>query len=179
MLSSRRPKEFRIVDISSGHHHAQGSACPVDQDAFLAPSLCPGRWDCVQWLPPKTRFSHGAIGGLPFPVHAVQLPAFFDQDGSDTLQHSPLYPTLEGPVDGAVIPQLPGQVVPLAGTAHTEDDPFQHLPLVHPFAPLRLGWVQLQNHRLNSLPQIIWYFPYRWQSLPLSHHPPPHKFPLS
>ena len=35
----RRLKEFRVVDISSGHHHAQWSADPVDQDAFLASCL--------------------------------------------------------------------------------------------------------------------------------------------
>ena len=98
-------------------------------------------------------------GGIVIP-----LPAFLYQNGPDTLQH----PTLEGSVDGTVIPQFLGQVVPLAGAAHAEYDPLQHLPLVHPLAPLRLGRVQLQNHRLNSLPQIIWYFPYRWQSLPLS-----------
>ena len=32
-------EEFRVVDISSGHHHAQWPAGPVDQDAFLASCL--------------------------------------------------------------------------------------------------------------------------------------------
>ena len=83
------------------------------------------------------------------------------------LQHPTLYPTLESSVDGAVIPQILGQAVPLAGATHTEDGAFQHPSLVRSFAPLRLGWVQLQNHRLDSLLQIIRYFPYGWQSLPM------------
>ena len=41
MLSSVGLRSF--VSISSGHHHAQRPACPVDQDAFLAPSLPPVR----------------------------------------------------------------------------------------------------------------------------------------
>ena len=38
--------------------------------------LCPGRWGCVQWRAPKTRFAYRAIRRLPFPVHAAQLLAF-------------------------------------------------------------------------------------------------------
>ena len=37
----RQPEEFRIVDIGSGHYHAQGPATPVDQDAFLAAGPAP------------------------------------------------------------------------------------------------------------------------------------------
>ena len=48
----RRLKEFRIVDICSGHHHAQWPACPVDQDAFLAPSLPPVRGIVSNSAPP-------------------------------------------------------------------------------------------------------------------------------
>ncbi len=75
--------------------------------------------------------------------------------------------------------QLLGQVVPLAGAAHAEYDAFQHLPLTHRFAPLWFGWVHSEITGSNSLPQIIWYFPYHWQSLPLPHHSPPPNFPLS
>ena len=52
----RRPEEFRIVDIGSGHHHAQWSAVPVDQDAFLAPSLASVCGIASNSAPPKRAF---------------------------------------------------------------------------------------------------------------------------
>ena len=52
----RRPEEFRIVDISSGHHYAQWPACRADQDAFLAPSLAPVRGIASNSAPPKRAF---------------------------------------------------------------------------------------------------------------------------
>ena len=175
----RRLKEFRVVDISSGHHHAQWSADPVDQDAFLASCLPTVRGIASNSAPPKRAFPMEQSADC----HSQSTPSNSRHSsiraGPDTLNHATFDPTLEGPVDGAVIPQLPGQAVPLAGTAHAEDDALQHPSLVHPIAPLPLGGVQLQNHRFNSLPQIIGYFPYSGQSIALSHHPPPHSFPLS
>ena len=52
----RRPEEFRIVDISSGHHYAQWPACRVDQDAFLAPSLAPVRGIASNTAPQNALF---------------------------------------------------------------------------------------------------------------------------
>ena len=167
------------MDISSGHHHAQWSAGPVDQDAFLASCLTTVRGIASNSAPPKRAFTMEQSADC----HSQSTPSNSWHSSirvaQDTLQHPTLDPALEGPVDGAVIPQILGQAVPLAGTAHAEYDAFQHLPLVHPFAPLPLGWVQLQNHRSNSLPQIIRYFPDRWQGHALSHHLPPHWFPLA
>ena len=108
MLSSVGLSSFVSWTLAPATTTLSGPPGPVDQDAFLAPSLAPVRGIAVQWRPPQTRLSHGAIGGLPFPIYAVQLPAFFDQGGPDTLNHPTLDPTLEGPVDGAVIPQLLG-----------------------------------------------------------------------
>ena len=36
-----RPQEFRVMDVGSSHHHAQGAASCVHQDALLAPSFAP------------------------------------------------------------------------------------------------------------------------------------------
>ena len=148
----RRPEEFRVVDISSGHHHAQWPAGPVDQDAFLASCLAPVRGIASNSAPPKRAFPIEQSADC----HSQFTPSNSWHSSIRTAQtrsSTPaLYPSLEGPVDGAVIPQLLGQVVPLAGATHTEDDALQHLPLVHPFAPLRLGRIQLQNHRFNLLP---------------------------
>ena len=52
----RRPEEFRIVNIGSGHHHAQWSAGPVYQDAFLASCLAPVCGIASDSAPPKRAF---------------------------------------------------------------------------------------------------------------------------
>ena len=52
----RRPEEFRVVDISSGHHHTQWPAGPVDQDAFLASCLPTVRGISSNSAPPKRAF---------------------------------------------------------------------------------------------------------------------------
>ena len=175
----RRPEEFRVVDISSGHHHAQWPAGPVDQDAFLASCLPTVRGIASNSAPPKRAFPIERSADC----HSQFTPSNSWHSSIRTAQTpSSTPPSIHHwkvRVDGAVIPQLLGQAVPLAGTAPAEYDALQHLPLVHPFAPLPLGWVQLQNHRFNSPPQIIRYFPDRWQGLALSHHLPPHRFPLS
>ena len=36
-----RPQEFRVMDVGSSHHHAQGAASCVHQEALLAPSFAP------------------------------------------------------------------------------------------------------------------------------------------
>ena len=41
------------MHVGSSHRHAQGSARRVDQDCSACSQLGPGRWDCVQWRPPK------------------------------------------------------------------------------------------------------------------------------
>ena len=75
-------------------------------------------------------------------------------------------------MDGAVIPQLLGQVVPLVGATHTEDDAFQHLPLVHPFAPFRLGGSNskitgsIRSHRSSGISHIVG----RVSLFPIIHH---------
>ena len=172
----RRLEELRIVDIGSGHHHAQWPACPVDQDAFLAPSLAPVRGIASNSAPPKRAFPIEQSADC----HSQSTPSSSRHSSIRTAQipsSTPRSTHRWKVLDGAVIPQLLGQVVPLAG-AQTKDDALQHLPLVHPFAPFGLGG---SNSKItgSSLPKIIWYFPYRWQSLPLSHHSPPHNFPLS
>ncbi len=76
----RRPEQFRVVDISSGHHHAQWPAGPVDQDAFLASSLAPVRGIASNGAPQNAPFPWSnrrtAINlRRPTPVYAVQLPS--------------------------------------------------------------------------------------------------------
>ena len=82
-------------------------------------------------------------------------------------------------MNGAVVSQFPGQTVPLATGGHTEDDAIQDSPRVRTPASRGLGWVHLRYDRLNPLPEIIGDLPDSRQTIALSHHPPPHWFPLS
>ena len=51
-----QPEELRIVDIGSGHYRAQGSASPVDQDAFLPAGPAPVCEVASNSAPPKRAF---------------------------------------------------------------------------------------------------------------------------
>ena len=73
----RRPEEFRVVDISSGHHHAQWPAGPVDQDAFLASCLPTDRGIASNSAPPNAPFPSSsqltAIPNLRRPTPGILL----------------------------------------------------------------------------------------------------------
>ena len=154
MLSKVGLKSFVSWTLAPATATLRGSPAASTRRLFLLPAL-PRSVGFRPMAPPQTRFAHRAIRRLPFPVHPTQLLAFFYQDRPDALQRPTPYPALGGPMDGAVVSQLLGQLVPLATASQPKDNPFQHLPLVHPVAPLRFGWVQLQYHRFDSLPKVV------------------------
>ena len=162
VLHAFRARDYNVLQgrVSRVSYHGRWLQPPPRSGARLlrrpgcssCSQLCPGRWGWVQSRPPKTRFTHGAVRRLPFPVHSAQFLATLHQGSPDALQHSTPHPTLEGPMDGAIVSQLLGQMVPLATASHPKDNAFQHPPLVRPFAPLGFGWIQLQYHRFNLFP---------------------------
>ena len=159
------------MDIGSGHHHAQWPAGPVDQDALLAPSLPRSVGLRPIAPPPNALFPWSnrptAIPSLRRPIPGILRSG---QPRCHPVPHA--LPNAEGPVDGAVIPQFLGQVVPLAGTAHTKDDPFQHLALVHPLRPFALGGSNskiigsIRSHRPSDISHIVG----RVSLFPIIHH---------
>ena len=157
-LSKVRCNSFVSWTLAPATTTLRGPPSASTKTLFLLPAL-PRSVGLGPMAPPKTRFAYRAIRRLPFPVHAAQLLAFFYQDGPDALQRPTPYPALEGTMDGAIVPQLLGHVVPLATASQPKDDPFQHLPLVHPFAHLGFGRVQLQYHRFDSLPKVVGNIP--------------------
>ena len=175
----RRLEEFRVVDISSGHHHAQWPAGPVDQDAFLAPSLPAVRGIASDSAPPKCAFPIEQSADC----HSQSTPSNSWHSSIRAAQIPSITPrsTQRWKVRWMVLssPNSLGKRFHWQELRMRNMTPSSIFRWVHPFAPLRPGWVQLQNHRFNSLPQIIRYFPDRGQGLALSHHPPPHWFPLS
>jgi hypothetical protein len=78
-----------------------------------------------------------------------------------------LRPALEPAVDGAIVPELLGQSVPLTTTAHAENDAVQGASPVGAFAAGGLGWGIFEEDRFNALPQLIGDLPDRIQFLRL------------
>ena len=140
MLSKVGLKSFVSWTLAPATATLRGPPAASTRMLFLLPAL-PRSVGLRPMAPPKTRFAYRAIRRLPFPVHAAQLLAFFYQDSPDGLQCPTPYPALEGPMDGAVVPQLLGQVVPLAAASQPKDNPF--LPAI--CCPTRLQGISLNN----------------------------------
>ena len=150
-----RPQEFRVMDVGSSHHHAQGAASCVHQDALLAPSFAPVGGVASNGAPPNRALPMEQSADC----HSQSTPpnSWHSSIRAAQMPSSTPPPTQrwKGPMDGAIVSQLPGQVVPLATAAHPKDNAFQHLPLVRPFAPPGFGRVQLQYHRFDSFPKVV------------------------
>ena len=150
------PQEFRVMDVGSGHRHAQWSEYrlrPPGCSSCLTP-LCPGRWGCVQWRPPQTGlWLMEQSARLPFPVHSGPVPRSFYQGRPDAIQRPTPHPALEGPMRWCCRLPTPGA----SGSTGTRcavsvDNAFQHLPLVRPLAPPGFGrWVQLLGSPVQSI----------------------------
>ena len=177
MLSRVGLKSFVSWTLAPATATLRGPPAASTRMLFLLPAL-PRSVGLRPMAPPKTGLAHGAVRRLPFPVHSAQFFTALHQNSPDALQHSKLHPALEGPVDSAVVSQFPGQTVPLAATAHPEDDAVQHPPGVGAFAPRTLGRVLSKITGVNLLPEMVGNLPNRRQSFVLSHRPPPH-FSLS
>ena len=108
---------------------------------------------------PPTRLAHGSVRRLPFPVHAAQLFVLFHQDSPHSAQDTQFHPPLKGAMDGAVVPKLSRQSVPLASAAQPEDDAVEHLSGTSPLAASGLGRVFLQDDRLDQFPKLVRHFP--------------------
>ena len=128
------------------------AAVGVDQDALLAPGFAPAGGVASNRAPPNALYPWSSPPtAIPSPLRPVPRNPPPGQPRCPPAPH----PTLEGPMDGAIVSQLPGQVVPLTTASHPKDNAFQHLPLVRPFAPPGFGRIQLQYHRSDSFPEVV------------------------
>ena len=108
---------------------------------------------------PKTCLAHGSVCRLPFPVHAIQLFAPLHQGSPHSVQDARPHPPLKGAMNGAVVPKLFRQSVPLAPAAQPEDDAVEHLSWVRALAAPGFGRVFLQDDRFDPFPKLVRYFP--------------------
>ena len=157
---------MRVSEIDRCLERWEMNAKDVHRRMILAPTPRE-RWHAV-WLLAQGCTAVAVAEALERDPHTIGRwasafgeggPAALHQNSPDAFQHSKLHPALEGPVDSAVVSQFPGQTVPLAATAHPEDDAVQHPPGVGAFAPRTPGRVHIQDHRVNLLPQMVGNLP--------------------
>jgi hypothetical protein len=96
---------------------------------------------------------------LPFPLHAFQLIALFDQARPEFFEETDLTPILKAAVDRAVIPVYAWNMIPLTASAQSKDDCIQHSPPIHPRATGDRNGFQSPEHRLDPFPQFVGNFP--------------------
>ena len=110
---------------------------PQGDSAWYQPCHDPSGW--AQSGPPKTCLAHRSVCRLPFPVHAIQLFAPLHKGSPHSVQDTRLHPPLKGAMNGAVVPKLFRQSVPLASAAQPEDDAVEHRRGSARLRPLALG----------------------------------------
>jgi len=115
--------------------------------------------------PPEPGLAQHRVGRLPFPIDSAELVALGDELGPDPLEHPAGGPPLEPVVDGALGPETPGQLVPLAAAPHPEDDRVDHHPPVGDLAAGRLHGPEVQEDRLDPAPEVVGDFPDRTKGL--------------
>lgn len=117
------------------------------------------RWGWDPLRPPKPGFAQHAIRSLPFPLHAFQLIALFDQAHPEFLEETGLTPILKAAVDRTVIPVHSWDMIPLTARAQSKDDRIEHSPSIDPMATGDRRGFQSPEHRLDPFPQVVGNFP--------------------
>jgi hypothetical protein len=102
-------------------------------------------------------------------VDRAEVGALGDQGRPDLLHHAVAAPALEPAVDGAVVAELLGELVPLAAAAQAEEDAVQGAPPVGALAPGGLGRGVLQEDGLDALPEVVGDLPDGVQLLRVRH----------
>jgi len=95
---------------------------------------------------------------LPLPIDRPEVVTLLDQHRPDPLEDTVAAPPLEPAVDRAVVTEMPGQLVPLASGAESEDDAVEGGTKVDAGpAAVALGrWRGvLQEDRLDPLPEVV------------------------
>src|SRR6266545_2006647 len=130
-----------------------------------------GRWDsCPSLFPPNRALPRHASAAChcqstpPSSSHAA------GEDPPDPLHDAAGGPALEPVVDGALGPELAGELVPLAAAAHPEDDAIEHLSPVGDPPSGRLLGPELPEDGLDLLPERVRDLPdgRQWLGLRLS-----------
>lgn len=79
-------------------------------------------------------------------------------------------------MDGAVVSELLGQVIPLATAPHPINDAIEHPSRINSFAARELGRVYFQNYRPDLFPEVVRHLPDSIQNFAVPHQALPHTF---
>src|SRR5262249_474930 len=133
-----------------------GPPCSSTSRLLLVPGLPRSVGFLPTFFPPEAGLAQPAVGALPPPVDLAQFLALGGQGGPDAFHHAVAAPALEPAVDGGVVAELPGQVVPLAAAPQTVDDAVEHSPPV-PGRAAALGAVSpvLLEDGLDAGPEVV------------------------
>jgi hypothetical protein len=94
------------------------------------------------------------------------------QHGPNALHHSVLAPALAPAVDGRVVAELRGQVIPLTAAAQAVDDAVEdRTPILGGLASFRAGLPIVLEDGLDACPKFIADFPDGSQGLRLGARP--------
>src|SRR5262245_44126794 len=137
-----------------------GPPCSSTSRLVLVPFLPRSVGLGPTFFPPEAGLAHAAVGTLPVPVNLAQLGALRGQGGPDLRHHAAAAPALEPAVDGAVVAELLGQVVPLAAGAEAVDDAVEDPPpVLGRLAALGAGLPIGAEDRFDTPPEVVGDFP--------------------
>src|SRR5256885_9077655 len=97
-----------------------GPPCSSTSTLRLVPFLARSVGFLPTFFPPEPGLAQPPVGALPVPVDAAQFGTGLDEGGPELAHHPVPAPALEPAVDGGVVAELLGQVVPLAAGPQAE-----------------------------------------------------------
>src|SRR5579885_2949019 len=157
-------QQLEVQDVGPGDDGPRRPTIAVDHQALLGPRLGPVGGVRAGLLPAEAGLAQHPVGRLPLPVHRPEVVTLLDQHGPDPLEHAVAAPPLEPAVDRAIAAEAPGELVPLASGAESEDDPVDRPPPIDAGpAAVRPGRRRgiVEKDRLDGSPEVIGEFPDR------------------
>src|SRR5262245_10631409 len=157
MVASRRRWSLMFAPAMTA---PKGPPCSSTSTLCLVPGLPRSVGFLPTFFPPETGLAHAAVGTLPVPVNLAQFVALGDEASPDLLHHTIFAPALEAAVDGGVVAELFGQMVPLTARAEEVDGGVEHrAPGLWRLAALASGLPVLMEDGQDARPQFIGDFP--------------------
>src|SRR5579871_203598 len=83
--------------------------------------------------------------------------------GPEKVEETDALPTLHSPMNGAVVAELFGQLIPLAARSHSVDDAIEGFASIDAFAARPSRRIMLLQERLQNAPEVVGYVPDGWK----------------
>lgn len=150
----RISQQLRVVNVRRPHDHSQRQSTPRRSAASVLYRFSPDLWGWGRRDPPEPGLDHRAVGGLP--LDESEVVAVLHQYAPDASKHAAFDPALEGAVDGGVVPEALGKLIPLHARAEAVEDAVEGPAGVGAWPTrTRLG-VEFPEHRKDRiLPEVV------------------------